>query len=81
MTGNGCRSEERIAVCRITMFRLVRGEWRRSDVEVAERCYRREEIDAALERAGFGEVTCYDAHDLGMAGQLGGGRVFYTARK
>src|SRR6266508_5004989 len=28
MTGNGCRSEERMAVCRITMFRLVRGEWR-----------------------------------------------------
>jgi len=50
-------------------------------VRVAERCYTAVEIDLALARAGFGEIACYDAGDLGMAGQLGEGRTFYVARK
>ena len=46
-----------------------------------ERCYTAEEIDGALAPAGFGEILCYDARDLGMGGQLGEGRTFYVATK
>ena len=35
----------------------------------------------SLRRAGFGEILCYDARDLGMGGQLGEGRTFYVATK
>ena len=71
----------RMARCTITMFRLLDGVWRRSDVEIQERCYAPEEIDAALRHAGFGEILCYDARDLGMKGQIGEGRTFYVATR
>ena len=61
------------------MFRLIDGVWRRSDVEVRERCYSAKQIDAALREADFTETVCYQAHDLGMAGQLGEGGVFYVS--
>jgi SAM-dependent methyltransferase len=81
ITGSGYDSGTRLAQCRLTMFRLTDGEWRRADAVVREQCYTREEIDRALDRAGFGEVACYDARDLGMGGQLGAGRAFYVATK
>ena len=71
----------RIARCRITMFRLMNDGWNRSDAVIRERCYTPAEIDSALDRAGFGDVSCYDARDLGMGGQLGEGRAFYIATK
>lgn len=74
-----CRS--RLARCTITMFRLLEGAWRRSDVMVEERCYTPEEIEGALRRAGFGEICCYDANDLGMGEQLGEGRTFYVVTR
>jgi len=76
ITGSGFDLRTHVAQCRITMFRLMDGVWRRSDVEVHERCYTMQEIDAALERAGFEHTECYDARDLGMSGQLGQGRTF-----
>ena len=79
ITGSGFDFRTRLAQCRITMFRLIEGAWRRCDIEVRERCYTADEIDAALREAGFGGTVCYDAQDLGMAGQLGEGRVFYVA--
>ena len=81
ITGSGYDFRSRLARCTITMFRLVEGAWRRSDATIEERCYTAQEIDAALERAGFGETLCYDAGDLGMAGQLGEGRTFYVTSK
>ena len=63
------------------MFRLIDGVWQRSDTEVRERCYSAEEIDRALDEAGFGVPECYAAQDMGMEGQLGEGRVFYVVRK
>jgi SAM-dependent methyltransferase len=71
----------RLARCTITMFRKIEGAWERSDVTVEERCYTLDEISTALERAGFGEMHCYDAGDLGMAGQLGEGRTFFVATR
>lgn len=81
ITGSGYDFRKRMAECTVTMFRLVDGAWRRADTTVRERCYTAAEIDTALERAGFGEVMCYDARDLGMAGGLGAGRTFYLATK
>jgi SAM-dependent methyltransferase len=81
ITGAGYHFRTRMARCTITMFRLVDGAWRRSDVEIEERCYTPREIETALTRAGFGEICCYDAADLGMRGQLGNGRTFFVATK
>jgi SAM-dependent methyltransferase len=79
ITGSRYDSRRRRARCTITMFRRIEGVWQRADVTVEEQCYTREQIDAALCRAGFGEIACYDARDLGMGGELGEGRVFYVA--
>lgn len=81
ITGSGYNPDDRIAQCAVTMFRRIDGEWRRADTTFRERCYTPAEIDRALAAAGFGEVLCCDARDLGMAGQLGEGRVFYVATK
>src|SRR5579871_391499 len=81
ITGSGYDFRTRRARCQITMFRLTDGLWRRSDVEVHERSYTSREIDTALNRAGFEEIVCYDASDLGMAGELGEGRTFYIATR
>ena len=79
ITGSGFDFRTRKARCTITMFRLIAGVWQRSDVTIHERCYTGKEISSALEQAGFGETSCYDAGDLGMAGQLGEGRTFFVA--
>lgn len=82
ITGSGYDFRTRLAQCTLTMFRLDGGAtWRRSDVVIRERCYQPEEIDGALRAAGFGEILCYDAGDLGMAGQLGEGRTFYVSTR
>jgi SAM-dependent methyltransferase len=81
ITGSGYDFRTKIAQCVLTMFRLVNGEWRRADAAMREQCYTPAEIDRALSRAGFGEIFCYDARDLGMGGQLGEGRAFYVATK
>ncbi len=81
ITGSGYDFRNRLARCTITMFRLLEGVWQRSDVVIQERCYTPDEIDAALRPAGFGEVLCYAAADLGMGGQLGEGRTFFVATR
>ena len=81
ITGSRYDPRRRRARCTITMFRRIEGVWSRADVTVEEQCYSREQLDLALDRAGFGEVSCYDARDLGMAGELGEGRTFYVAVK
>lgn len=81
ITGSRFDTKSRIARCLITMFRLTDGEWRRADAVIREQCYTPEEIDRALARAGFDDIACYDARDLGMGGQLGAGRAFYVVTK
>jgi len=81
ITGSGFDSRRRLAHCTITMFRMVEGAWQRRDVTIEERCYSGEEIESALSQAGFGELACYHADDLGMGGQLGAGRAFFVAVK
>ncbi|MDR3699955.1 MAG: class I SAM-dependent methyltransferase [Candidatus Sulfopaludibacter sp.] len=81
ITGSGFDFRSRKARCTITMFRLIAGAWQRADVTIYERCYTGKEISGALEQAGFGEISCYDAGDLGMSGQLGEGRTFIVAAR
>jgi len=81
ITGAAFDAHSRIARITVTMFRLLEGVWRRSDVAIEERCYSPDEISGALDAAGFGEVLCYDAADLGMAGELGEGRTFFVATR
>jgi SAM-dependent methyltransferase len=82
LAGSGFDVRTRVAHCRITMFRLIESQWKRSDVEVLERCYTTPEIDAALSNAGFIDTAFYYARDLGMRGQLAQGRTFVvTTRK
>jgi len=81
VTGAAFDSRTRIARLTVTMFRLLEGAWQRSDVTIEERCYSPDEISKALDLAGFGELLCYDAADLGMAGELGEGRTFFVATK
>jgi SAM-dependent methyltransferase len=79
ITASGYDFRSRLASCTLTMFRLLEGAWRRSDSVIHERCYTTEEIGAALTQAGFEQLVCYSAPDLGMAGQLGEGRTFFVA--
>jgi SAM-dependent methyltransferase len=79
ITASGYDFRSRLASCTLTMFRLVEGAWRRSDSVIHERCYTTGEIGAALTQAGFEQIACYSARDLGMAGQLGEGRTFFVA--
>jgi SAM-dependent methyltransferase len=81
ITGSEYDARTRVAQCQVTMFRLVEGAWRRADMVAREQAYEPDEVARALESAGFGEIVCYDAGDLGMEGQLGEGRTFYVATK
>jgi SAM-dependent methyltransferase len=81
ITGAAFDARSRMARASVTMFRLLDGAWQRSDVMVVERCYSLDEISNSLALAKFGELLCYDAGDLGMAGQLGQGRTFFVATK
>jgi SAM-dependent methyltransferase len=79
ITASGYDFRSRLASCTLTMFRLLDGAWQRADSVIHERCYTTEEIGAALTQAGFEQLACYSARDLGMAGQLGEGRTFFVA--
>ena len=81
ITGSRYDAGTRVAQCNVTMFRLIDGAWRRADLVAREQAYEPREVGTALEAAGFGEIVCYDAGDLGMAGRLGEGRTFYVATK
>lgn len=71
---------ERLARMDLTMFRLVEGTWRRSDVSLLQRAYPEDEVREALTQAGFREVTAFDAErDLQLPG--GQGRTFFVAVK
>jgi SAM-dependent methyltransferase len=65
----------------ITAFRLDRGAWARTDVEVRQRCYSEEELSDLLATAGFEQVTARPAARVGMTGDLAVGRSFLSARK
>jgi len=54
-------------------------EWRREDFTLRQTCHGIGAADSALRSAGFGDVTLYDARDIGMKGDAGYGRTFFLA--
>ena len=72
---------DKIAHCDITLFRLDRGTWQRSDFRLSQRFHPRRSVQAALARAGFSTEIRDAVKDLGMLGEVGEGRDFYLARK
>jgi SAM-dependent methyltransferase len=68
------------ATTEIVWFRqLADGQWERRDSVVPQRCYREDEILAALERAGFRDVSRCSANEAGVTGEIGHGRLFWSA--
>lgn len=73
--------EDRIAKTQITIFHLVEGSWQRVDPTLLARCYSVAEVQSALEKVGFTEVSVYDAqrdfdiHDWGV------GKAYFVGRK
>jgi SAM-dependent methyltransferase len=71
---------EKVGRYDISMFRRRGKAWQRSDASITERCYSMKEIKGALRRAGFKEVSVFDAErDMGLADHTG--RKFFLARK
>ena len=64
----------------IVWFRhLSDGRWERRDSTVPQRCYHDEEIREALRLAGFQGVSSCSAAKAGVTGEIGYGRVFWSA--
>jgi SAM-dependent methyltransferase len=51
--------------------------WQREDFTLHQTCHSIAAVQDALEATGFGDVTLYDARDLGMKGDAGYGRTFF----
>jgi SAM-dependent methyltransferase len=72
----------RIAICDVTLFRLLADEWRRSDFRLSQYAHREDDVLNSLYAAGFAGAKPYDAAaDLGMYGNIGQGRTFFLARR
>lgn len=70
------------AMCEITLFRMVKGAWQRSDFRLTQKYHPDQEVFDALSSAGFRTIEARDAaRDLGMQGHIGQGRTYYLARK
>ncbi|MBB4636330.1 class I SAM-dependent DNA methyltransferase [Longimicrobium terrae] len=72
-------ADARLGTVTVTLFRLMDGSWRRSDVVVHERCYDEAEILALLRDAGFTARMHRAETDLGMDDQAG--RMFFVAER
>ena len=74
-------ADENRSQFQLTAFYLAQeNRWRRADLTLLQTCYSREEIDGALESAGFIDLGYHDALDAGMATHLGD-RAFFVAHK
>lgn len=69
-------SEEKVGRTDITMFFPSKGErpqWERSDLVLNQRCYEEKEVIAALESAGFSQITTHEPLEIG--------RMFFRSMK
>lgn len=70
----------RIGRASLTIFRPEQETWRRSDVDLTQRCYSMEELNAGLTQAGFENIQTFDAlNDLELAGGIG--RTYFLVQK
>jgi SAM-dependent methyltransferase len=53
--------------------------WMRSDSTVEEQCYSREEIERAVQEAGFYKLECFQGPEVGVTDELGYGRIYGRA--
>ena len=51
--------EEKKAKFEATVFRLLEGEWKRSDITLLQRCYSEAEVRSALRTVGFIDIEAY----------------------
>jgi SAM-dependent methyltransferase len=66
----------RTATNDFAVFRRAGDSWQREDFTIHQRCFSKDEVHAALTRAGFTSIYSYDAErDLGMANESG--RCFF----
>ncbi len=70
--------ETRLGNCAMTTFRKDR-VWKRDDFTIQQVCHEETAVQAALGKAGFKDVTLYDARDAGMRGDAGYARTFFLA--
>ena len=63
----------------IWFLRTANGFWERRRSVVPQRCYEEEEVRAALDAASFRSVTRSTAMEAGVTGEIGYGRVFFSA--
>jgi hypothetical protein len=72
--------EGREGQIKVTIFQLAEGNWQRSDVTWLVKSYSIAEVQSALEKVGFTEVSVYDAErDLAKPGVAG--QAFLVCRK
>ena len=62
-------------------FRLLNGNWERSDVNFAQRGYSRSEVQSVLENIGFEKVTIYDLAKDFPIDVVEDSRIVYVFRK
>jgi hypothetical protein len=72
---------EKLAHCDVTLFRLERNKWERSDFRLSQRYYPEGEVVGMLAHAGFQAQVFDGVTDLKMRGDIGAGRNFFVARK
>jgi SAM-dependent methyltransferase len=64
--------EDKVGRKYITTFKLINGEWQRSDLTLLFKIYSPEEVKTALENVGFTNVRIYDLEqDFGVDGRAG----------
>ena len=72
--------QTRIALADFTVFQPDSDAWQRSDFQMKQFCHRQDDVVRSLARAGFRRIRVYDAEvDLGMFGNIGRGRNYYSA--
>ncbi|MDP9054558.1 MAG: hypothetical protein M3N93_09700 [Acidobacteriota bacterium] len=71
--------ETKLATCEVTTFDSENAHWRRADFTLHQTCHTIGAAQAELLKAGFKDVTLYDARDAGMSGDAGYARTFFLA--
>lgn len=75
----------RVGICELTVFQLAedgstrRDIWTRTDFTIRQTCHDLNQVQAALLKAGFADVSLYDSRDLGMSGDIACARTFFLA--
>jgi SAM-dependent methyltransferase len=78
---NSYDSETKIATINLTIFSLIEKIWQRLDSTILEKCYTKEELISALEKAGFSNINSYDSHHDLKISQMPGSTYFVCYKR